>query len=257
MTLAALFFDLDGTLADTEPEGHLPAYNRAFADFGLDWHWSRALYRDLLLTPGGRERIAHYLQAYAPALDEHEQRVKADRAQWIHDLHQCKSRYFSERLACGAVTLRPGVARLIHEANTADVPVAIVTNASRGSLEPVLEHLLGPELTEGVAFSVCGDEVDRKKPAPNLYRLACERLHCRPADCVAVEDSATGLNASHGAGIPTLITVNSDTRGQSFPHARAVVDGLGEPGAPVSILRSPGFGFEYVDLDVMGRLGAR
>lgn len=256
MTLAALLFDVDGTLADTEPDGHLPAYNRAFAEFELDWHWSPTLYGQLLRIPGGRERVAYYLQAYEPPLGRHAERVASDHDAWIEDLHHCKSRYFRARVEQGVVRLRAGVARVMREAGAAGVPVAIVSNASRGSLEPVLEHLLGPDLLPGVAFALCGDEVRHKKPAPDLYQLACRHLHHYPGDCLAIEDSATGLQASYDAGVPTLITVNADTRDQTFDRARAVVDDLGEPDRPVTILKSPGFDFDYVNLDVLNRIAA-
>ena len=57
--LKALLWDLDGTLAETEADGHLPAFNQAFEASGLPWRWSDADYRDLLRITGGRERILH------------------------------------------------------------------------------------------------------------------------------------------------------------------------------------------------------
>ncbi|MES1926882.1 HAD-IA family hydrolase [Salinisphaera sp. T31B1] len=256
MSLGALLFDVDGTLADTEPDGHLPAYNRAFREHGLEWRWTKALYRKLLLISGGRERIDHYLDNYDPALGEHDASVRSDRQAWIERLHQSKSRHFRERLEQGEVPLRPGVARLMKEAGEAGMRIAIVTNATRATLEPFLDHALGDALRGYVELTVCGDEVDRKKPAPDPYRLACERLGCRPSTCIAVEDSNAGATAAYAARIPVLVTINDDTRRQRFNAASAVVDSLGEPGQPVRIIRSPGFDFEYVDLAVLRRINA-
>ena len=64
--LKALIFDVDGTLADTERDGHRVAFNQAFAEAGLDWDWTVSLYGDLLEVTGGRERILFYLDRYRP-----------------------------------------------------------------------------------------------------------------------------------------------------------------------------------------------
>ncbi|GAB3682547.1 HAD-IA family hydrolase [Salinisphaera aquimarina] len=257
MPLGVLLFDVDGTLADTEPEGHLPAYNKAFRDHGLDWRWTRSLYRKLLLISGGRERIDHYLDAYDPALGEaNDDSVRSDRQGWIDEIHRSKTRHFRDRLQKGQVPLRPGVARLIREAGDAGLRIAIVTNASRATLEPFLAYAIGDELLPYIERTICSDEVAHKKPAPDLYRTACERMSIAPADCIAIEDSNAGATAAHAAGVPALVTINADTRDHPFEAARAVVDSLGEPGAPVTILQSPGFDFDYVDLDVLRRLNA-
>lgn len=256
MTLGVLLFDVDGTLADTEPQGHLPAYNRAFRDHGLDWKWTRRLYRQLLLVSGGRERIGYYLDRYAPTLGPHQKRVRDDREAWIADVHRSKSRHFRRRLQAGRVSLRAGVARLIREAGESGMRIAIVTNATRATLEPFLAYTLGDALLEYIELTVCGDEVANKKPAPDLYRLACERLGCAARECVAIEDSSAGLNAAHAAQVPTVVTVNADTRDQTFEKAFAVLDSLGEPDQAVHVFKSPGFDFDYVDLDVLRRINA-
>jgi HAD superfamily hydrolase (TIGR01509 family) len=256
MTLGALLFDVDGTLADTEPEGHLPAYNRAFREHGLPWKWTKKLYRKLLLISGGRERIDHYIDRYDPELGPHDERVRDDRAGWLDEIHRSKSRYFRDRLQEGQVPLRAGVARLIQEAGEQGMRIAIVTNATRATLEPFLAYALGEELLAHIELTVCGDEVANKKPAPDLYRMACERLGCAPGDCLAIEDSNAGVTAAHAAGVPAVVTVNEDTREQAFDTARAVLDSLGEPGQPSGVIRSPGFDFDYVSLDVLRRISA-
>lgn len=254
MALRALLFDVDGTLADTEPQGHLPAYNRAFKDLGLRWKWSKKLYRRLLLLPGGRERIDHYLSEHAPELGDHRDEVERDREAWIESLHRLKSRHFRERLEAGEVKLRPGVRRLMLEAASSGLQLALVTNASRASLEPFLEHILEPGLRDRIGAIVSGEEVKRKKPAPDLYRLVLHRLRRRPGECIALEDSAMGLAAARAAGIPAVVTVNADTRDQEFADALLVVDQLGEPGAPCRVLGGTARDAGYVDLPLLRHL---
>lgn len=254
MNLKALLFDVDGTLADTELHGHLPAYNRAFRDLELDWQWSRNLYRDLLAVPSGRERIAHYVDQYKPDLGKHGDAAQADRAEWVKTVHQHKSHCFRQRLQEGQVPLRDGVDRLMTQAHEAGVLIAIVTNASSATLQPFLEHALGARLRSYIHTVISGEQVEHKKPAPDLYLRALEAVECRPWECTAIEDSAMGLESAYAAGVPAVVTVNDDTHGGSLAHAALVVDSLGEPDKPVRVINSPGFELDYVDMKVLQRL---
>ena len=134
--LAALLFDVDGTLADTE-EIHRLCFNQAFADADLDWNWSIALYRDLLAVTGGRERIRHYIDTHKPVFTP-----PADLAQWIAEMHLAKTALYTRRIAEGRIPLRPGVARLIHSARDAGLRMAIVTTTSPANVVALLEHSL-------------------------------------------------------------------------------------------------------------------
>lgn len=236
MTLRALLFDLDGTLADTERLGHRPAYNRAFRKLGLPFRWGPKLYRKLLRKAGGQERLLHYLQRYQPELGEHQRAVEDDPEGWTQAVHELKSRYFRRLVRRGRVPLRPGVARLMAEARGAGLRLAIVTSASRATLKPILRHSLGDDLVEQFDVLVCGEDVEHKKPAPDLYLLALARLDLAPRECVAIEDSETGVAAAVGAGIVTVVTTNANTAHEDFDHAQLVVDTLGEPDAPCAVL---------------------
>ncbi len=253
--LKAIFFDVDGTLADTEQEGHLPAYNEAFAEMGLDWHWSPELYREeLLLLPGGRERIRHYVLSHHPPLGIHADAAAADLTAWVNQVHAAKSRCFRRRVESGQVKLRPGVRRLIEEAHASGVRLALVTNASQRSLKPVLNYILGAELLPHIDLIVSGEQVAHKKPAPDLYRSALQQLALEAGECVAIEDSAMGLCAAAAAGLATLITTNADTESHDFTAARAVVDGLGEPDRPWNVVRGAFNGYHWASPEALATL---
>jgi HAD superfamily hydrolase (TIGR01509 family) len=207
-TLKALIFDLDGTLAETE-ELHRQAFNDAFAEAGLNWHWDRETYRRLLSVAGGRERLA----AFAPE-------VPAD---LLDRLHQAKSHHFQMRLREQGVALRPGVAALFAKARARGIRLAIATTSRRESADALLAAHL--ELTPLDAL-VCGEEVTRKKPDPEIFRLALRRLGLDAAQALAIEDSAIGLEAARGAGLATLITPGLYTLGQDFTGALAVRSSL-------------------------------
>ena len=236
MTLRALLFDLDGTLADTEVLGHRPAYNRAFRKLGLPFRWGPKLYRKLLRQPGGQERLLHYLKRYHPDLGTQQSAVEADPNGWTQAVHALKSRYFRRLVRRGRVPLRPGVARLMAEARAEGLRLAIVTSASRATLRPILRHSLGDELVQSFDVLVCGEDVEQKKPAPDLYLLALRRLDLGAAHCVAIEDSQMGVEAACSAGIPTVVTTNDNTAHEDFDRAQLVVDTLGEPDAPCTVL---------------------
>lgn len=222
MTLRALIFDVDGTLAETEQEGHLPAFNTAFAEAGLAWHWDRGLYGRLLAVTGGKERIRHYAEGHDPATAA---RPEFDRL--VRDLHAAKTRHYVARVAAGRIPLRPGVAELIAEARAAGLPIAIATTTTPENVTALLEASLGPGSTTWFAAIGAGDAVPAKKPAPDVYFWVLERLGLPAADCLALEDSANGLRAALAAGIPAVVTESAYTRGEDFNGALAVLPDLG------------------------------
>ncbi len=234
----ALVFDCDGVLADTERDGHLPAFNRTFADAGLPIHWSEEEYGRLLAIGGGKERLATVFTpvfvetAHLPT-DPDEQRALI--ARW----HRAKTGHYTAMVADGLLPTRPGIARIIDEARAAGWQLAVASTSAEASVRAVLEHAVGPELADHVAV-FAGDVVPAKKPAPDIYLLALRELGVGPADVVVVEDSANGLRAALGAGLRTIITVSSYTADEDFTGASLVVDTLGDlPEHPATVLADP------------------
>ena len=221
MALQALVFDVDGTLADTERDGHRPAFNAAFAEAGLDWHWDVHLYGTLLAVTGGKERIRHFCERYDP---DFLARPDADDA--VEALHEDKTRRYVAAAAAGKVRLRPGVASLIEEARATGVRLAIATTTRPENVAVLLEAELGPDALGWFEVVGAGDVVPRKKPAPDIYAWVVERLHLRPQDCLAIEDSAVGLCAALAAGLPTVVTQSPYTRGERTVGALAVLPDL-------------------------------
>lgn len=224
--LRALLFDVDGTLADTEGEGHLPAFNAAFAEHGVPWRWEAERYRTLLRqVPGGRERLLYELQQRSATFQPPE-----PVADFARRLHQAKNRHYAQRLEQGLIPPRPGVQRLIREAMAGGVRLAVVTTSAHENVEALFHHVLGTDLRPHFGVIVAGDDVPRKKPAPDAYRLALQHLGLPAETCLALEDSTNGLQAALAAGLPTLITRNEWTRDDDFSGALAVVEHLDDDG---------------------------
>jgi HAD superfamily hydrolase (TIGR01509 family) len=224
--LETLLFDVDGTLADTE-ETHRLAFNAAFAAAGLDWYWDEALYRDLLRVAGGRERIRFFIDRHVPRF-----RHRGDIDAFIAALHRDKTRRYVQLLAGGGVPLRPGVERLMREVRAQGLRLAIVTTTTPENVYSLLEHSFSTHAGGWFDLIAAADAAPAKKPAPDVYHYALERLGLPAERCLAIEDSANGLLSARGAAVEVLITVNAYTRGQDFTGAAVVLDGLGEPGKP-------------------------
>ncbi len=241
--LEAVIFDVDGTLADTERDGHRAAFNAAFRESGLDWDWDETLYGELLKIGGGKERIRAYIERRQPQYSSRE-----DFSAWVAQLHAAKTRHFTALLQQPGIPLRPGVARLLRELRQAGVRLAIATTSAPQAVEALLETSLGGGCGGWFEVIGAGDVVAAKKPAPDIYRWVLERLALPPAACLAVEDSANGLQAALGAGLSTLITVNGYTAREDFSGAAAVLSDLGEPEQPVAaVLKGDLNGRRYVD----------
>jgi len=229
--IKALIFDVDGTLADTERDGHRVAFNQAFAEAGLDWYWDVAIYGQLLKVTGGKERIRHFIENFRPAIDAG---VKLDNL--IPALHQSKTRHFVTLLQSGAIPLRPGVERLLNEARASGLRLAIATTTTPENVTTLLTATLGEESIDWFDVIAAGDVVPEKKPAPDIYLYALQKLGLKASECLAFEDSDNGLLSATGAGLITIVTVNGYTREQDFSAAALVLDQLDEPGVDLRAL---------------------
>lgn len=243
-SLQAVIFDVDGTLAETEREGHRVAFNQAFAEFDLDWDWTPALYGELLSVTGGKERVRRYIETHAPA---HLARPNLDL--WIARLYKRKSELYSERVHAGAITLRAGVARLIDELRRTGLRLAIATTTAPSNIHSLISANLRKDMLELFEVIGAGDLLVSKKPAPDVYQWVLQRLGLPPEACLAIEDSSIGLRATRAAGLPTVITVSSYTAGEDFDGALTVLSGLGEADAPARVIGGLPLDGPCVDVD--------
>jgi HAD superfamily hydrolase (TIGR01509 family) len=244
--LNALIFDVDGTLAETERDAHRVAFNEVFAEYNLDWHWSVELYGELLAVTGGKERIKHYLNRYRP---DYSRPSHLDA--FIAELHQKKTALYQELLARNPIPLRPGVRRLLEEARDEGIRLAIATTTTLKNSNRLLEHSLMPEAIEWFEVIAAGDVVSAKKPAPDIYNYALKELKLKPEQCLAIEDSQNGLRSATAANLHTLITVSDYTRHQDFSNALLVVEHLGEPDLPFTVLSGNADDAHYVDIALL------
>lgn len=249
--LQALIFDVDGTLAETERDGHRIAFNQAFAEAGLDWDWTPELYGELLKITGGKERIRHYLDRWQPTAPEVE-----DQKAWIASLHAAKNARYHELLHGGQIGLRPGVERLLLEAREAGLTLAIATTTTPENVLTLLRCTLGEESIGWFAAIGAGDVVPAKKPAPDIYTHVLKELQLEPEVCLAFEDTAAGLKSATGADLATFITQGYYSRDHDFTGAIAVLDGLGHEAEPCQVIAGPDYLAPAVRLEALVELHA-
>lgn len=233
--MTALIFDCDGVLADTERHGHLPAFNRTFEEFGLPARWTEEQYGVALRIGGGKERMRSLLTPEFVAeagLPTDPDAQAAEIARW----HRRKTELYVEMVKAGQLPARPGIARIVGEARDAGWQLAVCSTSAEPSVRAILENAVGADVAAEFLV-LAGDVVAAKKPAPDIYLLALERLAIEPGQAIVVEDSRNGLLAAVAAGLATVVTVNGYTRDEDFSEAALVVSSLGDPGtAPIEVL---------------------
>lgn len=249
--LGVLLFDVDGTLAETE-EIHRQSFNRSFARAGLDWVWSEDLYGQLLQVTGGKERIRHFIDTCVPGF---EPTMNLD--EFIAGLHAAKTDVYTRTAASGEIPLRPGVNRLIREARQAGLRLGITTTTTPANVTALLQHSLDPDAERWFEVIAAGGVVAAKKPAPDIYHHALEAMGVSPERCLAFEDSGNGLRSALAAGVTTLVTRSRYSRDDDFSGAALVLDHLGEPDLPFTVISGDAGGHRYVDLALLKDLHAR
>ena len=226
--LQAVIFDVDGTLAETERDGHRVAFNHAFAEFGIGWHWTPEEYGRLLGVAGGKERLRRYAACHAPQLLH--QRSFSD---LIARVYRRKSEIYSCIALGGSIPLRLGVRRLITGLRAAGIRLAIATTTAHTSLNSLIVANFGCPMESLFEVIGAGDQVPNKKPAPDIYAWVLDKLELSANACLAIEDTEIGLNAALSAGLPTIVTPSDYSFGDDFSDALSIISELGEPDVPV------------------------
>jgi HAD superfamily hydrolase (TIGR01509 family) len=225
----AFIFDQDGTIIDTEKDGHRVAFNRTFAEFGFDITWDVDTYHELLQIAGGKERMRHYFNSFGDdgAAASGRNLLPEVTDELIKKLHKRKTEIFIELLKNGELPPRPGVVRIMKDALARGIRLGICTTSNEKAAEVVAGTILQDIDFD---FVLAGDIVSRKKPDPEIYRLALDKTDFNPEDCLVFEDSRNGVEAAKAAGMPVVATTNVYTEKENLSSADIIITSLGDPG---------------------------
>lgn len=233
--IKAIIFDIDGTVIDTEKDGHRVAFNDTFREFGFDFAWDVDKYHELLQIAGGKERIRRYFQQEGLFQDQ-------DLDELVEKLHRRKTEIFIALIENRRLPLRAGIKRLMSDAMKAGLMLGVCTTANERSVNAIIRVML-PEIH--FEFVLAGNTVRRKKPDPEIYLLALEKTGLHAGSCVVIEDSANGVQAAKAAGMFVVATTNLYTEREDLDAADIIVTSLGEPGGEKGILKKSNRNFEF------------
>jgi HAD superfamily hydrolase (TIGR01509 family) len=255
MALQALIFDVDGTLANTERDAHLLAFNQAFKEFDINWFWDNDLYHELLKITGGKERIRYYIQDYLQDFVIPSEFV--DLADLAVKLHKKKTDNFINIINSSNLKLRTGIKRLLKEAHAKGLRLAIATTTSFENVEAIIDNTMGRAWLDNFEVIGAGDMVKHKKPAPDIYIYVLDKMGLNPNEAIAFEDSENGILAANDAGIKSVITINEWTDTHNFTGALVVLNNLGEKDKPFTMISGTPTSYSFVNVDYLLELYAQ
>ena len=238
--LEGVYWDLDGTIANTELEAHLPAFNRSFEALGTGWYWDKKTYIDLLKINGGKNRIAFYASLKNQIFTQ----------EFIAKIHLEKQKHYLSLLKDGAVTLKDGVSRLINELKIRGVRQFIVTSSSRIQVTLLVDLLFGAD--NPFEFFISSEDVDLHKPHPLPYLKAMALSGIKSSNSIVFEYSIPGVKSSLSAKIPTIcVKSNIPTYFDKDLPLKCLVNSLGDDKKNTKVITGPILNGKYINYEYL------
>jgi len=238
--LEGVYWDLDGTIANTELEAHLPAFNNAFKDLGINWHWDSNKYIELLRINGGKNRIAYYSKSNNDNFSE----------DLIIRIHEKKQFHYLEIIKKNCVRFKTGVFRLINELHRKRVRQFIVTSSSRNQVNLLIEYLFNG--FNPFEFIISSEDVELKKPNPLPYLKAIQLSGIDKNNLIVFEDSNPGLQSSLAANLPTIfVPSNIPIVLDENIKLDCILDSLGDQNNVANVIKGPKLKKSYVDYNFL------
>lgn len=248
MDLNAVLFDVDGTIAESE-EFHRLAFNESFKEYGLNWFWDEAIYKELIFIGGGKERIRHYITRAWPEMLKYKNLTS-----YISALHDVKSQIYEDYVNDSEIKTRPGVMRLIKELKKKKIRLGLVSSTSEKNLLNLFKKGLGIDPYDLFEIIAHGECTVQKKPSPDIYLWTLDKLKLPPQSCIAIEDAPRGSDSAVAAGVSVIVTPSLYTRNEKFNKSILAVSSLGEPEEPFTLISGNSYKKKFVDYELLIKL---
>ena len=238
--LQGVYWDLDGTIANTELEAHLPAFNRSFEALGIGWYWDENTYIDLLKINGGKNRIAYYADLKNQNFSQ----------ELISKIHLEKQKHYLSLVKDGAVTLKDGVNRLVNELKIKEVRQFVVTSSSRIQVTLLVDLLFGEK--HPFEFFISSEDVDLHKPHPLPYQKAMALSGIKNSNSIVFEDSIPGVKSALSANMPTIcVKSNIPTYFDKDLYLKCLVNSIGDFNKNTKILKGSLLTDKYINYEYL------
>ena len=240
MEIQALIFDVDGTVAETA-DLHRAAFNRAFEEHGLNWHWDREIFSQLFPVEFSLPKLRLFSvatrrsgQGHVPSHSE------------LAKIAKRKAQIYCKSVRDGAAHLRPGVARLMQEALHEGLSIGAVSTSTRTETQSLLVAILGFHNMGWITSLRTAEDARVPAAERSLYQAVLDDFGIKGHRAIAIDDSAVGTAAASRIGIPVLATPSMYTASNRFESAALTISDLGQPAEPFSVISGKAYGHPYV-----------
>ena len=208
----SIIFGSIGTLVETS-NIQRKSFNKAFKKLGLNWNWNVIEYKKLLENSGGENRLSKYAN---------KKNIKVN----TKKLRNLKTKFFNDYLKKNKLKPRPGVLNIINFCKKNNIKLGFATSTSTNNINAIFFTLRNNIKKKDFNFIGNGKLVSRKKPYPEIYKIALKKMSLRSNECLAIEDTEESMRSALKARIKCIAFPGALQRHKKFKGAHKIIKKL-------------------------------